>query len=133
MRQTKGQICNCSGHHQEKEMPRFIVQRNIAGARVLGQEALNDIARKSRQVISGMDVPYVGVETYVKDDAVCCIHVAESADVIYRRAREGGFPADNVIEIDDGNELRPLSGVLSELRDEFGLGGRGCSPWDWRG
>lgn len=114
-------------------MPRYIVQRNIAGARVLGQEALNEIARKSRQVISGMDVPYVGVETYVRDGAVCCIHVAESAEVIYRRALEGGFPADLVTEIDDGHAPRTQTGVLSQLRDEFGFSGRGCAPRDWRG
>ena len=132
MNKTKGQIDTCSGDHQEKEMPRYIVQRNIAGARVLGHEALNDIARKSRQVISGMDVPYVGVETYVKDDAVCCIHVAENAEVIYRRAREGGFPADLVIEIDDSHEFQPLKGVLNELRDEFGSRRRASSPREQR-
>jgi len=109
-------------------MPRFIVQRNIAGADKLDQLALSDIARRSRQVISGMDVPYIGVEAYVEGDMVCCVHLAESAEVIYRRAREGGFPADLVLEVGPAIKPRRSTGVLNELGDEFGLHGPACSP-----
>jgi hypothetical protein len=35
----------------------------------------------------------------VAGDKIYCIHEAESADVIRRHAREGGFPADLVTEV----------------------------------
>lgn len=101
-------------------MPRFIVERKIADAGKLSSQTLLEIARRSKQVISGMDVPYSGVESYVEGDKVCCIHVAESAEVIYRRAQNGGFPADSVIEIVASAAPETLSGVLHQLRDEFG-------------
>ena len=113
-------------------MPRFIVERKIACAGELSREALLEIARKSKQVISGMDVPYNGVETYVEGDRVCCVHVAESADVIYRRAHEGGFPADLVTEAPPSNGPQTSTGVLSQLRDEFGIRTSACCPADRR-
>ncbi|QND44526.1 DUF4242 domain-containing protein (plasmid) [Rhizobium lusitanum] len=36
---------------------------------------------------------------YMSGDKMYCVHEAPSADVIYRHAREGGFPADNVTEV----------------------------------
>jgi hypothetical protein len=101
-------------------MRRFIVERKIAGADSLGKEEIQEIARRSKQAISGMDVPYSGVESYVEGDTVCCIHAAESAEAIYRRAREAGFPADRVTALENGDP-DSLPGVLSQLRDEFGL------------
>jgi len=35
----------------------------------------------------------------VAGDRIHCVHEADSADIIIRRAREGGFPADMLVEI----------------------------------
>jgi len=44
-------------------------------------------------------VPYKWITSYVAGDKIYCVHEAESADVIRRHAREGGFPADKVTEV----------------------------------
>jgi hypothetical protein len=102
-------------------MPRFIVERTIVGACDLTRDALLEIGRRSKRALSGMDVPYSGVETYVDGDRICCIHSAENAEIIYQRAREAGFPADLVIEIEPSGNPGIPSGVLSQLQEEFGV------------
>ena len=73
-------------------MPTFVIERNIPGADKLTQDELKGISAKSCDVVAGLDVPYTWVTSYVAGDKFYCIHEAESADVIRRHAREGGFP-----------------------------------------
>lgn len=80
-------------------MPRFIIEREIPGASTLSQQELCDISRKSNSVVAGLGVPYTWHQSYVAGDKIYCIHEAESAEVVLRHAREGGFPADRVTEV----------------------------------
>jgi hypothetical protein len=80
-------------------MPTFVIERNIPGADKLTQDELKGISAKSCDVVAGLGVPYTWVTSYVAGDKIYCIHEAESADVIRRHAREGGFPADLVTEV----------------------------------
>jgi len=80
-------------------MPKFIVERNIPGADKLTREDLRDISAKSNAVVDGLRVPYIWHHTYAAGDKLYCVHEADSADEIYRHAKEGGFPADLVAEI----------------------------------
>jgi hypothetical protein len=80
-------------------MPTFVIERNIPGADKLTQDELKGISAKSCDVVAGLGVPYTWVTSYVAGDKIYCVHEAESADVIRRHAREGGFPADLVTEV----------------------------------
>jgi Protein of unknown function (DUF4242) len=80
-------------------MPTFIIERNVPGADKLTADELRDIAAKSNQVVAGLGVPYAWLTSYVAGDKLYCVHEAESAEVVKRHAREGGFPADKVTEI----------------------------------
>ena len=80
-------------------MPTFVIERNIPGADKLTRDELKGISAKSCDVVAGLGVPYTWVTSYVAGDKIYCIHEAESADVIRRHAREGGFPADLVTEV----------------------------------
>lgn len=86
-------------------MPTFIIERNIPGASTLTPEELRDIAATSNGVVAGLGVPYVWQRSYVAGDKIYCVHEAPSAEIIYRHAREGGFPADLVTEI--ASEIGP--------------------------
>ena len=80
-------------------MPKFMIERNIAGASTLSPEELQDISTKSNAIVAGLGEPYNWIASYVAGDKIYCVHEADSAEVVYRHAREGGFPADNVTEI----------------------------------
>jgi hypothetical protein len=80
-------------------MPKFIIERNIPGANTLSAEELREIAAKSNAVVAGLGEPYTWVASYVAGDKLDCVHEANSAEAIYKHAREGGFPIDNVTEV----------------------------------
>ncbi|MBS8227590.1 DUF4242 domain-containing protein [Vannielia litorea] len=80
-------------------MPMFIVERTVPGADKLTAQDFRDISAKSNAVVDGLGVHYVWHHTYAAGDKLYCVHEADSAEDIYRHAREGGFPADLVSEI----------------------------------
>ena len=80
-------------------MKTFVIEREIPGASKLTADELKGISSKSCDVVAGLGEPYNWVQSYVAGDKIYCVHEAESADVIYRHAREGGFPADRVTEV----------------------------------
>ena len=80
-------------------IPLFVIEREIPGADKLTADDLRGISAKSNEVVCGLGVPYRWVTSYVAGDKIYCIHEADSADVIERHAREGGFPANKVTEV----------------------------------
>ncbi|EJC64580.1 hypothetical protein Rleg5DRAFT_1314 [Rhizobium leguminosarum bv. viciae WSM1455] len=88
-------------------MPKYLIERNIPGASKFNAEQLQGISAKSNDVVAGLGVPYEWVTSYVAGDKIYCVHEAESAEIIYRHAREGGFPADLVTEI--ASQIGPAS------------------------
>jgi hypothetical protein len=80
-------------------MKTFVIERDIPGASRLTADELKGISAKSCDVVAELGVPYKWITSYVAGDKIYCVHQAESADVIYRHAREGGFPADKVTEV----------------------------------
>lgn len=80
-------------------MPKFIIERTVPGASKLSPEALQQVAAKSNSVVAGLGEPYTWITSYVAGDKLYCVHEAESAEIVRRHAKEGGFPADLVTEI----------------------------------
>ncbi|WP_082767044.1 DUF4242 domain-containing protein [Bosea sp. PAMC 26642] len=80
-------------------MPTYLIEREIPGANTLSASELKDISAKSNAVVSGLGVPYKWITSYVAGDKIYCVHEAQSAEVIRRHAREGGFPANKVTEV----------------------------------
>ena len=80
-------------------MPLFVIERIIPGADKLTKDELRGISAKSCEVVAGLGVPYKWLTSYVAGDKIYCVHEAESAAVIHRHAKAGGFPADLVTEV----------------------------------
>jgi hypothetical protein len=77
-------------------MQRFLIEREIDGARDLTEAQLAEIARTSNAAVDSLGVPYTWVTSYVAGDKIYCLHEAEDAETILEHARRGGFPADVV-------------------------------------
>ena len=84
---------------RNKAVKRFIIERNIEGAKDLSHEDLVQIARTSCAAVASLGVPYVWVNSYVAGDKIYCVHEAEDAETIVEHARRGGFPADLVATV----------------------------------
>lgn len=92
-------------------MPKFMIERNVPGASTLTAEELKEISAKSNAVVAGLGEPYTWHTSYVAGDTIYCVHEAESADAIFRHAKEGGFPADKVTVIEEIIGPRTAEGV----------------------
>lgn len=80
-------------------MKKFIIERNLPGAGKLSKDELTAISQKSCQVVDGLGKPYHWIQSFVTDDKIFCVHIAEDEETIRQHAEQGGFPADNVFEV----------------------------------
>jgi hypothetical protein len=80
-------------------MPKFMIEREIAGAGKLARHELQAISQRSRSVLEGMGPQIQWVESYVTDDKIYCVYVAPDEEAVRAHARKGGFPADVVARV----------------------------------
>jgi hypothetical protein len=77
-------------------MPRYLIERELPGAGTLSAADLQAIAQKSNEVLAGMAGRAQWVQSFVTDDAITCVYVAESPEAVREHATAGGFPVTNV-------------------------------------
>lgn len=80
-------------------MPKFVIEREIAGAGKLPRQELQAISQKSCSVLQGMGSKIQWVQSYVTDDKVYCVYVAPDEETVRLHAQKGGFPANKVARV----------------------------------
>ncbi|MFX0204266.1 MAG: DUF4242 domain-containing protein [Candidatus Hodarchaeota archaeon] len=80
-------------------MPKYLIEREIAGAGNSSPQELKDISKKSRGVLNEMGAQIQWVQSYVTADKVYCVYIAPNEEMVREHAKRGGFPADRVSEI----------------------------------
>lgn len=80
-------------------MKKFIIERKIPGAGDLTTEELKAISKGSVEVITKMGKNYSWVQSFVTEDKIYCIHIAENKDDIRLHAKCGNFPIHTIEEI----------------------------------
>ena len=80
-------------------MPKYVIERAIAGAGTLSPDELHGISQTSNGVLATMDGRAQWVQSYVTDDKIYCVYIAENPAAVREHAAAGGFPADVVTEV----------------------------------
>lgn len=80
-------------------MPQYLIERKVPGAGKLSDEEIKAISQKSCGVLNRMGPNIQWVHSYVSGDAIHCIYRAPDEATVREHARQGGFPADQVLEI----------------------------------
>lgn len=80
-------------------MPRYLIEREIPGAGTLTADELRAISAKSNQVLAGMAGRAQWVHSYVTDDAIICVYVADSPEAVREHAECGGFPVTTIRQV----------------------------------
>jgi len=80
-------------------MKKFVIERELPGAGKLSVEELQAITQTSCSAVNEMRKPYHWVESFVTDNKIYCIHIAENEDVIREHAALGGFPVTSISEV----------------------------------
>jgi hypothetical protein len=77
-------------------MPKFVIERELAGAGALSPEQLQGVSQKSCEVLRKLGPQIQWVESYVTDDKIYCVYIAPDEKIIREHAKQGGFPANRV-------------------------------------
>lgn len=80
-------------------MPKFVIERTLPGAGQLSADELHAISGKSNQVLADMDGRAKWQQSYVTDDKIYCVYIAEDEAAVREHAERGGFPADSVSRV----------------------------------
>ena len=80
-------------------MPKYIIEREIAGAGKLTPEQLQGVSQKSCGVLKKLGPQIQWLESYVTDDKVYCVYIAPDETTVREHARLGGFPINVVAEV----------------------------------
>ncbi len=80
-------------------MPKFMIERNLPGAGTLSADELHDISATSNRVLADMAPRAQWVQSFVTDDKIYCVYLADDAETVREHARCGGFPADSVATV----------------------------------
>src|SRR5262245_51011297 len=84
---------------EEYDMPKYVIERDLPGAGALTPAELHTIAVKSNQVVENMGPRIQWMHSYVTDDKLYCVYIAEDEEAIYDHGRCGGFPVSAVSQV----------------------------------
>lgn len=77
-------------------MRKYIIERKVPGADQMDAAALAELAAASNKVLREQGTDIQWVHSYVSDDKITCVYLAEKEELIREHARCGGFPIDSV-------------------------------------
>lgn len=80
-------------------MPKYVIERDIPNAGQLSAAELQGVAQKSCGVLRDMGSRVTWQQSYVTDDKVYCIYIADSEQDVREHAERGGFPANRVSKV----------------------------------
>ena len=80
-------------------MPKFLIEREIAGAGKLSAPELQAVSQKSCSVLQQLGPQIQWVQSYVTGDKIYCVYIAPDEEMIREHAAQGGFPANKISEI----------------------------------
>jgi len=82
--------------NKENAMPKYVIERELPGAGQLSSEELHAISVKSNEVLAGMSGRATWQQSYVTDDKIYCVYIADDERAVREHAELSGFPADRV-------------------------------------
>jgi len=89
-------------------VPRYVIERSIPGAGTLSGAELHDISATSNEVLATMAPRAQWVQSYVTDDKIYCVYIADDEQAVREHAECGGFPADVVAQVH--SVIDPITG-----------------------
>ena len=77
-------------------MPKYVIERQLPGAGELSADELQGIAQKSCEVLDAMAGRAQWLQTYVTDNKLYCVYIADNVAAVREHATNGGFPCDSI-------------------------------------
>ena len=77
-------------------MPKYVIERDLPEAGKLSTNELQGISQKSVEVLDSMAGRAQWLQTYVTDDKLFCVYIADDEATVREHAAGGGFPVTAV-------------------------------------
>ncbi|MGH8748635.1 MAG: DUF4242 domain-containing protein [Burkholderiales bacterium] len=81
------------------DMPKYVIERELAGAGKLPPQELKAISQKSCSVLQSMGPKIQWLQSFVTDDKIFCVYIAPDEASVREHAKQGGFPANRVARV----------------------------------
>jgi hypothetical protein len=75
---------------------KYVIERSIPGVGSLERDGLNAASTKSCGVLDVLGPDIQWVYSFVTDDKIYCVYLAENQEIIRDHAKRAGFPADRI-------------------------------------
>jgi hypothetical protein len=93
------------GHHT---MPKYVIERTMPGAGKLSRDELRAASAVSNEALAALSPRVKWQQSYVTDDKIFCVYLADNPEAIHQHARLAGLPVDAVHQI--GSVIDPSTG-----------------------
>jgi Nickel responsive protein SCO4226-like len=80
-------------------MPKFVIERDIAGAGKLPKNELQAISQKSCGVLKELGPQIQWLQSFVTDDKIYCVYIAPDEAAVRAHAQKGGFPTNRISRV----------------------------------
>jgi hypothetical protein len=77
-------------------MPKFVIERDLPGAGRLSADELQAISQKSNEVLDSLAGRAQWLESFVTDEKLFCVYIADNEATVQEHANGGGFPCNAV-------------------------------------
>jgi Protein of unknown function (DUF4242) len=92
-------------------MPKYVIERTMPGAGNLSADQLNAASKVSNEALAALSPRVKWQQSYVTDDKVFCVYVAEDPDAILEHASLAGLPVDSIHQV--GTVIDPSTGDVA--------------------
>ncbi|MEQ7005828.1 DUF4242 domain-containing protein [Actinopolymorpha sp. B17G11] len=80
-------------------MPKYLIERDVPGAGGLSPEGLRAAAAESNKAVTALSPRVQWQQSYVADDKIFCVYIADDEAVVREHARLSGMPVTVITEI----------------------------------
>ena len=80
-------------------MPKYVIEREMPGAGQLSAEELRGASQNSCGILQELGPQIQWVQSYVTDDKIYCVYIAQNENLVRQHAQQAGFPANRVSEV----------------------------------
>lgn len=83
-------------------MPKYVIERHIPDIGKATHEKLQEISKHSANVLSEMGNKGIQwLHSYVTDDKIYCVYIADNVDLLYEHGKKGDFPVTKISKVSE--------------------------------
>jgi len=97
-------------------MPKYVVERELAGIGDLTPDQVIAISQKSCSVLDKLGPKIQWVQSYITTDKIYCVYIAPDEDIIRTHATQGDFLASRISEVKLVFDPTSAEGLISKRR-----------------